>query len=105
MYAIVEVGGRQFKLAPEKTVRLPKLDVPVGEKVRLDRVLLVADGDKVEVGQPLLEGKAVEAEVIRHGKERKVVVFKKKRRKNYRRKKGHRQDFTEVRVLGLPSVG
>jgi len=107
MYAIVEIGGRQFKVQPEERYRVPNLEAPVGQKVKLDRVILVADGSQVTLGTPFVQGGYVEAEVLAHGKDRKVIVFKKKRRKNYRRKKGHRQLFTEILVKGIeaPAAG
>jgi len=98
MYAIVHIAGFQFRAAPDSVLRVPHIDEEVGGEVTLDRVLLVSDGDTVEVGQPYIEGRALKAEVVRHGKDRKVIVFKKKRRKGYRRKNGHRQQFTDIRL-------
>ena len=98
MYAIVDIAGVQVKASPNATLRVPKLEAEVGGEVTLDRVLLWSDGSAVEVGQPFVEGKSLRAEVLRHGKEKKVIVFKKKRRKKYRRKNGHRQMFTEIRL-------
>jgi large subunit ribosomal protein L21 len=83
-------------------VRVPRLDAEVGSKLSLDKVLLLSDGKKVAVGQPHVSGKAVQAEVVRHGRDAKIVVFKKKRRKNYRRTRGHRQGFTEIKIKALP---
>ena len=79
-----------------------KLAAEVGSKLSLDRVLLVSDGKKIAVGQPYLEGKTIECEVVRHGRDKKIIVFKKKRRKKYRRTRGHRQDFTEILIKALP---
>ena len=101
VYAIVKIGGRQIKLTPDAVVRVPKLPAEEGGTVTLDEVVLWSDGESVEVGTPLVEGKNVQADVIRHGKEKKVIVFKKKRRKKYRRKRGHRQEFTEIRVTEM----
>jgi large subunit ribosomal protein L21 len=101
-YAIVDVAGQQCKVMSKEVFRVPKLEAEVGSKVSLDRVLLVSDGKKIAVGQPYLEGKAVEGEVVRHGRDKKVIVFKKKRRKKYRRTRGHRQQFTEILVKTLP---
>ncbi len=101
-YAIVDLGGRQFKVTPNTSIRIPKLASEVGDQVALERVLLYSDGKTVEVGKPYIEGKRLHAEVVRHGKERKIVVFKKKRRKKYRRKKGHRQLFTEIHIKEFP---
>jgi len=98
MYAIVDIAGVQVKASPNTTMRVPKLEAEVGGEVTLDRVLLWSDGSAVEVGHPFVEGKSLRAEVLRHGKEKKIIVFKKKRRKKYRRKNGHRQMFTEIRL-------
>ena len=100
MYAIIEAAGKQFRAEPDSTLRIPRLSAEPGEKVTFDVLLAEADG-KVQVGQPSLEGSSVAAEVVRHGRGEKIVVFKRKRRKNYRRKQGHRQDFTEVRVIDI----
>ena len=98
MYAIIRTGGKQFRAEPGKTLRIPSLDVEPGQTVTFDEVLLGASDDEVKVGAPLLGGAAVTAEVVQHGKGEKITIFKHKRRKNYRRKQGHRQKFTEVRV-------
>jgi large subunit ribosomal protein L21 len=98
MYAVFRAGGKQFRAGPGDRVRVPSLAAEAGETVTFGDVLLVADGDAVTVGTPMLDGASVEAEVVRHGRDRKVVVFKRKRRKGYRRKQGHRQGYTEIRV-------
>ena len=98
MYAIVETGGRQFRVEPDEILRIPKVERPVGNTVELDRVLLVHGGSGVTVGKPTVEGARVLAEVVSQGRDRKVVVFHKKRRKRYKKKAGHRQPFTEIRV-------
>ena len=98
MYAIVDIGGRQFKAGPEDVLKVPKINAEVGGDVTLDRIMLWSDGGSVEVGSPFIEGKSIRAEIVRHGKDKKVIVFKKKRRKKYRRKNGHRQQFTEIRL-------
>lgn len=105
MYAIFRAKGKQFRAEPEATLRLPSLDAEPGDQVTFEEVLLAsADGD-VRVGTPALSGASVAAEVLRHGKGEKIVVFKMKRRKNYRRKQGHRQKFTEVRIVGIELPG
>jgi large subunit ribosomal protein L21 len=101
MYAVVKIKGQQFRVEPGSTLQVPALDDEVGASVTFDEVLMLADGDDIKVGSPNVEGATVAAEVLRHGRSRKVVVFKKKRRKNYRRKKGHRQPFTEVNIKGI----
>lgn len=98
MYAIIRVGGHQYRAEPGKTIRLQSMDVQPGETVTLGEVLLGHDGDTIKVGAPMVSGASVSAEVVRHGRGEKIIIFKHKRRKNYRRKQGHRQGFTEVRV-------
>jgi large subunit ribosomal protein L21 len=97
-YAVLEVAGIQLKVMANTVVRIPKSDAEVGAELSFDKVMLLSDGQKVEVGTPYLPGKAVRAEVIRHGKGEKIRIFKKKRRKTYRKTTGHRQQFTEVRI-------
>ncbi len=101
MYAIFEAKGKQFRAEQDATLRLPTLDAEPGDRVTFDHVLLVQRDDQVIVGQPTLEGAAVATEVICHGRGDKIVVFKMKRRKGYRRKQGHRQGFTDVRVVEI----
>ncbi len=98
MYAIIRTGGKQFRAEPGKTLRIPSMAIEAGETISFEDVLLGADGDTVKIGTPGLSGASVSAEVVRHGKGEKIVIFKHKKRKNYRRKQGHRQKFTEVRV-------
>jgi len=98
MYAVFRTGGKQFRAEPGKKIRVPTLDVEPGETITFDDVLLASDGSEVQVGAPNVDGASVKAEILRHGRDRKIIVFKRKRRKNYRRKQGHRQGFTEVRV-------
>lgn len=99
MYAVFRTGGKQFRAEPGARIRVPTLDVQPGDSVVFDEVLLAADGeDAVHVGAPVVDGASVKAEVLRHGRADKVVVFKRKRRKGYRKKQGHRQGFTEIRV-------
>jgi large subunit ribosomal protein L21 len=98
MYAIIRSGDKQFRAEPGRTIRVPSLNVEPGEKVTFGEVLLAGGDEGVKVGAPTLSGASVTGEVIRHGREKKVITFKWKRRKNYRLKKGHRQDFTEVRI-------
>jgi large subunit ribosomal protein L21 len=101
MYAVVEVAGCQCKVTADAVVRIPKMEAEIGEEVSFEKVMLLSDGQNIEIGTPYLEGKAVRAEVVRHGKDDKVVIYKKKRRKNYRRTRGHRQEFTEVRIKAI----
>ncbi len=98
MYAIFRTAGKQFRAEPGRLVKIPSVSAEPGAKVTFDEVLLGSDGNAVKAGTPLVKGASVSAEVVRHGKEKKIVVFKMKRRKNYARKQGHRQGFTEVRI-------
>jgi large subunit ribosomal protein L21 len=98
VYAVVETGGKQYKVSAGETVEVEKLPFEVGERVELDRVLLVADGDEVRVGQPTVEGAKVLATVVGHGKDKKVIIFKYMPKERYRRKKGHRQFHTQLKI-------
>jgi len=99
MYAVFQTGGKQFRVEPGARIRVPSLDVEPGDSVTFDEVLLAGDGEEsVLVGAPTVDGASVKAEVIRHGRAKKIIVFKRKRRKGYRKKQGHRQDFTEIRI-------
>ena len=98
MYAVFRTGGKQFRAEPGQKIRIPTLSAEPGDDVEFDEVLLAADGDDVSVGTPVVDGASVKAEVVRHGRDDKIIVFKRKRRKGYRRKQGHRQGFTEIRV-------
>jgi len=98
MYAVFRTGGKQFRAEPGKKIRIPSLEAEPGESVTFDDVLLASDGSEIQVGEPVVDGVKVKAEVVRHGRDRKIIVFKRKRRKGYRRKQGHRQGFTEIRV-------
>jgi len=97
MYAVIETGGKQYRVEKGSLIRVEKLDVPEGEKVVFDRVLLASNEGKVLAG-PEAEKVKVEGTVVRQGKDRKVIVFKYKPKKGYHRKQGHRQLFTEIRV-------
>lgn len=101
MYAIFRALGKQFRAEKGKTLRLPLMNAEAGARVTFDEVLLSSDGQTVRAGTPLVPGASVEAEVVGQGKEPKIYVFKFKRRKNYRRKTGHRQRYTEVRITDL----
>ncbi len=101
MYAIIEACGRQYKVAEGDVVFFEKLDTEEGKKVTFSDVVLVADGDKVEVGSPFVKGAKVEGKVVAHGKGKKIVVFKYKPKKNYRRKQGHRQPYTKVEITAV----
>jgi large subunit ribosomal protein L21 len=98
MYAIIRTGDKQFRAEPGMTLRVPSIGAEVGDSITFDDVLVASTDDGVMVGAPTVAGASVLAEVVSHGRGKKLIVFKWKRRKNYRRKKGHRQGFTEVRV-------
>jgi large subunit ribosomal protein L21 len=104
MYAIIEASGKQFRAEADATLRLPSLKAEPGETVTFSVLLAETDG-QIQVGQPSLEGASVSVEVVRHGRGKKIIVFKRKRRKGYRRKQGHRQGFTEVRVVDIALAG
>ena len=98
MYAIFRTAGKQFRAEPGLTLRIPSVEAEPGSKLTFDQVLLGSDGSSVKAGTPLLAGASVTAQVVKHGRGEKLVIFKFKRRKNYVRKAGHRQGFTEVRI-------
>ena len=101
MYAVIEVGGRQFRVSPEEHVIVPRLEAEIGKAVTFERVYAVRSNGDFRVGTPIVEGAKVVATVVSHGKGKKVIVYKYKRRKFYRRKRGHRQPFTEVKITEI----
>ncbi|MEE3109058.1 MAG: 50S ribosomal protein L21 [Pseudomonadota bacterium] len=101
MFAVIESGGKQHRVEEGEILRLEKLAAGPGETVTFDRVLLIAQGDDIKVGAPFVDGGEVTAEVVGEGRGEKITVIKFKRRKNYHRKQGHRQSYTEVRVTGI----
>ena len=105
MYAIVEIAGHQFKVEKDQKVFVNRLQTEEGNKVTFDNVLLLADGTKVTIGAPAIDGAQVGAKVLKHLKGDKVIVFKKKRRKGYRVKNGHRQSLTEIQIESIVASG
>ncbi len=105
MFAVVKTGGKQYRVAKDDVLKVEKLDGEKGEKILLTNVLMIVDGETQNIGSPEIEGAAVEAEVIDQGRAKKIIVFKKKRRQNYRRKAGHRQDITILRVTDIIAKG
>lgn len=101
MYAVIKTGGKQYRVASGDKLKVEKLEADVGAEITFDQVLMVADGDNVKVGAPILSGAAVKATVVSHGRGDKVRIFKMKRRKHYRKSQGHRQHYTEVQVSGI----
>ncbi|QSP96112.1 50S ribosomal protein L21 [Marinobacter salinisoli] len=101
MYAVIVSGGKQHRVKEGETLKLEKLEVETGASVDFDRVLLVADGDNVKVGAPVVDGAKVTAEVVSHGRHDKVNIIKFRRRKHHMKRQGHRQWFTEVKITGI----
>ena len=101
MYAVIEACGKQYKVTKGDVVFFEKLDAEEGKKVTFDKVVLLSDEGKVEVGAPYVKGIKVEGKVVAHGKGKKIVVFKYKAKKNYRRKQGHRQPYTKVEITAI----
>ena len=102
MHAIIETGGKQYRVSEGDTLFIEKLaDVDAGKEVSFDRVLAVFDGENTVLGAPTVDGAAVRAEVVKNGKAKKIIVFKFKRRKNYKRKQGHRQPYTQVKITAI----
>jgi len=103
MYAVIETGGKQYRVNQGDIIKVEKLPADVGEKVDFDRILMVGEGAEVKVGSPVVDGAAVSGTVVEQDRHRKIIVFKMKRRKNYRRKQGHRQDYTGVLIDKISS--
>lgn len=103
MYAVIKTGGKQYRVQENDVLKIEKLDAAVGETVTFDEVVAVG-GDKLQVGAPFVEGCTVQAEVLEQGKNEKVIIFKYKAKKDYRRKNGHRQPYTLVKVTGIGAV-
>ena len=101
MYAVIKTGGKQYRVAAGDKLKVEKLAGEVGSDITLDQVLMVADGDNVTIGAPLIDGASVKAKVVAHGRGDKVMIFKFRRRKHYLRMKNHRQQFTEIKVTGI----
>jgi large subunit ribosomal protein L21 len=98
MYAVIKTGGKQYRVSPGDSVEVEKLPYEVGEQIELDQVLLVANDSDAQIGRPLVEGAKVKATVTRQAKGRKVIIFKYRPSKRYRRRKGHRQNYTRLRI-------
>jgi large subunit ribosomal protein L21 len=98
MYAVIRTGGKQYRVSPGDTIDVEKLPYEVGERVELDDILLVANGPKAKIGRPTVKGAKVKATVTRQARGRKVIIYKYRPSKRYRRKKGHRQHFTRLRI-------
>ena len=101
MYAVIDTGGKQYRVDPGKEVKVEKLQGEVGDSIIFDQVLMTSDGEDVKVGKPFLDDTKVSGRITLQGKNKKIVVFKYKRRKGYRKKLGHRQQFTQIKIEGI----
>jgi len=101
MYAVVKTGGKQYKVRKDDILKIEKLDGVSGDKVELNEVLMVADGENLNMGKPLIQGAKVAAEIVGHGRGKKIRVLKFKRRKQYLKRQGHRQDFTQIKITDI----
>lgn len=101
MYALIETGGKQYQVSKNQKLNIERLEVKSGEEFAIDKVLMISDGEKVKIGKPCLEDHIVKLKVIEHTRGEKIIVFKKKRRKDYKRKHGHKQELTKVEVLDI----
>ncbi|MEH6568623.1 MAG: 50S ribosomal protein L21 [Halioglobus sp.] len=101
MYAVIESGGKQHRVVEGETLKLEKIETATGETVEFDRVLMIGGGDDVKIGTPVVAGGKVTAEVVAHGRHKKITIIKFNRRKHYRKQTGHRQWFTEVKITGI----
>ncbi|MEO1767448.1 50S ribosomal protein L21 [Thiobacter aerophilum] len=101
MYAVVKTGGKQYRVAPGEKLKVEQIPADIGSEVVLDQVLMLADGDKVTVGNPVVPGASVRAKVLAHGRYPKVKIFKLRRRKHYQKHQGHRQNYTELQIESI----
>ena len=101
MFSIVEQGGFQYKVSEGDTSKVPMIQAEKDAEIALEKVLMIGNGDQVKIGSPTVEGAVVKAKIVDHGKYRKVVIMKKKRRKGYQRKTGHRQTFTKIKITSI----
>jgi len=101
MYAVIKTGGKQYRVAAGEKLKIDQLPAAIGAEIVLDQVLLVADGDNLKMGRPLVTGASVQAKVLAQGRHDKVRIFKLRRRKHYQKHQGHRQNFTEIEITGI----
>lgn len=101
MYAVVKTGGKQYRVTAGEKLKIEQIPADIGSEIVLDQVLMVADGENISLGNPLVAGAAVNAKVIAQGRGEKIRIFKMRRRKHYRKTQGHRQNYTEIEVLGI----
>ncbi len=103
MYAVIRTGGKQYRVAAGEKLRVEQIPAEVGSEIVIDQVLAVSTGDDITMGTPLLAGASVKAKILAHGRSPKVRIFKMRRRKHYRKTQGHRQNYTEIEILGIAS--
>jgi large subunit ribosomal protein L21 len=101
MYAVVKTGGKQYRVTPGEKLKVEQIPADIGSEVVLDQVLMLADGDNVTVGNPVVAGASVKAKVLSHGRHAKVTIFKMRRRKHYQKHQGHRQNYTELQIESI----
>ena len=101
MYAVIKTGGKQYRVSAGQTLKIETVAGDVGSEIVLDKVLMVADGEKLNMGKPLVTGASVQATIVSHGRHDKVKIFKMRRRKHYQKHQGHRQNYTEIRIDGI----
>ena len=101
MYAVIQTGGKQYRVSAGEKLKIERIAGAVGQEIVLDQVLVVADGDALKMGTPLVAGATVKAKVLKQGRGDKVLIFKMRRRKHYRKSQGHRQNYTEIEILGI----
>ena len=101
MYAVIKTGGKQYRVAAGEKLKIEQIAADIGSEIVLDQVLLVADGDNLKMGRPLVTGASVQAKVLTQGRHDKVRIFKLRRRKHYQKHQGHRQNFTEIEITGI----
>jgi large subunit ribosomal protein L21 len=104
MYAVIKTGGKQYRVAPGEKLKIEQIPADIGSEIVLDQILMVADGEAVTVGTPLVSGATVKATVVAHGRGDKVQIFKMRRRKHYQKHQGHRQNYTEIRIDGITAL-
>jgi len=101
MYAVVKTGGKQYRVTQDEYLKVEKLEGNEGDTIELDQVLMIADGDKLKIGSPMLDGGKVTATILSHGRGKKVEIMKFRRRKHHQKRTGHRQSYTEIKVTGI----
>lgn len=104
MFAIIRTGGKQYKVSQDTYLQVEKLEAEVGAKIQISEVLMVSDGTTTTVGAPIINGAVVTAEILEQGRAEKVIIFKKRRRQNYRRKNGHRQHLTTIKITSIKAA-